>query len=195
MSLAQPGYWPALVLVIVGLAIGLGIAWPFSLPVWILLILAFWVFRQPSRAVRAEPLSVLSPIDGRVVVIDEAPDPFLNRPALRIGLRQSLWGPFIIYAPTEGRLQRLKGTKTIALLLRTDEGDELTLEVGRGRPLRYLHCNVSAGERMRQGGICGFAGFGRTFYLYLPKTTRAGVETGAITLAGQPLARLANHVE
>ncbi|APZ42078.1 hypothetical protein [Acidihalobacter ferrooxydans] len=191
MPLAREGHWPLAALLALGLLVGLFIAWPLSLPVWVVLVLGLFVFRQPPRAVEAAPLNLLSPIDGRVRAVDTAQDPLLDRSARRISLHQNLFGPYVVYAPTEGRLQRLGGTWTVALLLRTDEGDELTLEVTRSRALRYLHCQMSAGERMRQGGVCGFAGFGRIVHLYLPADVRVEVAVGAKVRAGQPLAKLA----
>ncbi|MEJ2677165.1 MAG: phosphatidylserine decarboxylase, partial [Acidihalobacter sp.] len=84
-------------------------------------------------------------------------------------------------------------SRAVALLIQTDEGDDLTLEVGYGRLIRYLHCGVSAGERTRQGGVCGFAGFGQRLHLYLSPDVRLEVEPGVRLRAGQPLAKLARH--
>lgn len=191
MPIAQEGRWPLVLLVLAGLVVGLAVDWPSSCAVWVLAIILIFVFRQPPRLVDASPLAVLSPVDGRVGAIAEARDPFLDRPAMRVTLDQSRLGPYVVYAPTEGKLQRLRGSaKAVALLIHTDEGDDLTLEVGRSRFIRYLHCGVSAGERMRQGGVCGFAGFGRRMHLYLPVDTHIELEQGARLRAGQPLAKL-----
>ena len=191
MPIAQEGRWPLVLLVVIGLVVGIAIDWPSTWTVWTLAIILLFVFRQPPRLVDASPLAVLSPVDGRVVAIAEARDPFLDRPAMCVVLHQNWLGPYVVYAPTEGKLQRLRGSaKAVALLIHTDEGDDLTLEVGRSRFIRYLHCGVSAGERMRQGGVCGFAGFGRHMHLYLPLDTRIAIEPGAHLRAGQPLAKL-----
>lgn len=191
MPIAQEGRWPLVLLVAIGLVVGIAIDWPSTWAVWALAIILIFVFRQPPRLVDASPLAVLSPVDGRVGAIAEARDPFLDRPAMRVTLHQNRLGPYAVYAPTEGKLQRLRGSaKAVALLIHTDEGDDLTLEVGRSRFIRYLHCGVSAGERMRQGGVCGFAGFGRRMHLYLPLDTRIEIEPGARLRAGQPLAKL-----
>lgn len=191
MPIAREGRWPLALVVLAGLVVGVAVDWPSTSGVWVLAALAAFVFRQPARAVDASPLAVLSPVDGRVEAIGEARDPFAERPALCITLRQDAFGPYVVYAPTEGKLQRLSGSsRAVALLIRTDEGDELTLEVGAGRGVRYLHCSVSAGERMRQGGACGFAGFGRRMRLYLPPDTRILAEQGARLRAGQPVAKL-----
>jgi phosphatidylserine decarboxylase len=194
MPIAREGRWPLTLVVVAGLIIGIAVDWPSTWAVWGLAILLAFVFRQPARAVDASPLAVLSPVDGRVEAVEEGRDPFTERPALRITLRQSLSGPYVVYAPTEGKLQRLRGSsRAVALLIQTDEGDDLTLEVGYGRLIRYLHCGVSAGERTRQGGVCGFAGFGRRMRLYMPPDTRILAEQGARLRAGQPVAKLQHH--
>ena len=191
MPIAREGRWPLAVVVVAGLAIGIVVDWTSTWAVWVFAAVVTFVFRQPARAVDASPLAVLSPVDGRVEAIGEARDPFAKQPALCIILRQEPLGPYVVYAPTEGKLQRLNGSsKAVTLLIHTDEGDDLTLEVGPGPGVRYLHCGVSAGERMRQGGACGFAGFGRRMRLYLPPDTRILVEQGARLRAGQPVAKL-----
>lgn len=191
MLIAQEGRWPIAVLVAAALVVGIAVDWPTSSFVWGAAALVAMVFRQTPRPVNASPLAVLSPADARVETTGAAHDPFLDRQALRIALRQDWFGPYVMYAPTEGKLQRIWSTaRTVALLIHTDEGDDLVLEVERSRLIRYLHCTVSTGERMRQGGACGFAGFGRRMNLYLPADSRLEVASGARLQAGRSLAQL-----
>ncbi len=193
MPFAREGHWVLAGLLALALGIGAFVSWLVSIPVWIALLLAAFVFRQPPRSVEAAPLDILSPIDGRIHSVAEANDPIRGRTSRRITLRQNPFGPYIVYAPVEGRLEDVAGTWSVALLIQTDEGDEVVMEFVRSRSLRYLHCHVSAGERLRQGGICGFGGFGRTLHLYIPLSSRIeGVVAGKVR-AGQTLARLAPH--
>lgn len=193
MPFAREGHWLLAGLSALALVLGVFVSWPASLPAWAAVLLMAFVFRQPPRKVVAAPLDILSPIDGRVHGVDEAVAPILERRCQRITVRQNLLGPYVVYAPVEGRLDQVGGSWSVALLLRTDEGDALVIEFVRSRALRYLHCRVSAGERMRQGGVCGFGGFGRTVHLYLPAASRVLVEKGARVRAGQPLAKLQPH--
>lgn len=189
MPIAQEGRRPLAILVIVAVVVGITFDWRLTWFIWALALLLTLFFRQPPRSADASPLAVLSPVDGRVEAITERHDPFLNRPTLCISLRQNRLGPYVMYAPTEGKLQRLQGAeRAIALLIRTDEGEELTLGVGRGGPVHYLHCLASTGERLRQGGVCGFAGFGQRMRLFLPKNARVTIEDGARLRAGQTVA-------
>ena len=61
-----------------------GFAW--ALPLWIIALFVLQFFRDPPRAVPGDAKSVLSPADGRIVVIEPVRDPWLNRDALKISV-------------------------------------------------------------------------------------------------------------
>lgn len=43
-------------------------------------------FRDPARVIAGGPKSIVAPADGRVVVVEEADDPYLNRRALKVSV-------------------------------------------------------------------------------------------------------------
>ena len=51
-----------------------GFAW--SLPFWLIAIFIIQFFRDPPRAIPAQPNAVLSPADGRVVRVQKTVDPY-----------------------------------------------------------------------------------------------------------------------
>ena len=57
-----------------------------SLPFWLIFVFCLQFFRDPARVVAGGPKSVLAPADGRVVVVEEADDPYLNRRALKVSV-------------------------------------------------------------------------------------------------------------
>jgi hypothetical protein len=57
-----------------------------SLPFWVIFFFCMQFFRDPPRQIAGGPKSVLAAADGRVVAIEEADDPYLNRRALKISV-------------------------------------------------------------------------------------------------------------
>ena len=53
---------------------------------WIVVVFIVQFFRDPPREVPSQPNAVLSPADGRVLVVEKARDPYLDRDALKISI-------------------------------------------------------------------------------------------------------------
>lgn len=165
-------------------------------PVWMLSALLSFLFRELPRSAPASPLAVLSPVDGRIVSVDDCRDPYCERPARCIRIVQDAAGPYGLYAPIEGKLLKvwrgaLAGeSHQAALWVQTDELDDIVVAVRRPRLPGYLRCRVHAGERVGHGSRCGFAGFGRFLDVYLPVRSRIEAAPGERLRAGQVVGRL-----
>ncbi len=100
--------WPLLAAT---LALGLS-SWPWSLAAvapGVLLALVIYFFRDPRRRVPQEPGLVVSPADGKVVVIDRLDHhDFVGGPAVRIGIFLSIFSVHINRFPVRGRCIRLQ---------------------------------------------------------------------------------------
>lgn len=154
--------------------------------------------RDPVRAVPSQPLGIVSPVDGRVVSVGAGHDPFLERDALLVRVRQGALAPAILCSPTEGQVERMwsgpglverQAGGRLAVHIRTDEGDDVVFVVGRTAtglpgPLRW---SVQPGERVGQGQRRGLAGWGRWVHVYLPAGSAPAVESGARVDAGADL--------
>ena len=79
-----------------------------------LALFAFSFFRDPERALPAEPegaahLTLVSPADGTVTdVVEVAGDDFLPEPCLRVGIFLSVFNVHVNRAPMSGRIAGLK---------------------------------------------------------------------------------------
>lgn len=157
----------------------------------------FVLGRDPERAVPSHPLGIVSPVDGVVGASEHARDPYLDRAALLLEVRQGLIAPAIVCSPTEGRvvqvwagpeMPRYADGDRLAVHLRTDEGDEvvfvISLAGGLPGPLRW---SVQPGERVGQGQRRGLAGWGRRVTLFLPPESTPAVESGKRVEAGSDL--------
>lgn len=173
-------------------------------PSWVLLAAALLVFRDFGRSIPPRALAVVSPVDGVVTRISEDRDPFLDRPARLVSVRQSVLGEFNVHSPVEGKVhgrwwpgkEGVDGDiprDRFALWVRTDEEDDLTFSVGLKGGVHYLRCAVQSGERMGQGRRCGFIGFGLPVDLYLPENSRVEVELGQRVKAGSDIIGVLIH--
>jgi phosphatidylserine decarboxylase len=86
-------------------ALGLGWGWT---AVFFLLLGAFvlYFFRDPERVPPADPATVVSPADGRVVVIVD--EMLGSRPGRRISIFLSLWDVHVNRAPVAGRICKVE---------------------------------------------------------------------------------------
>ncbi|HHM06480.1 MAG TPA: phosphatidylserine decarboxylase [Gammaproteobacteria bacterium] len=167
---------------------------PFALVAAVVL----YMHRDPDREVPAAPLALVSPADGVVRFVGEVRDPYLDRNCLCVRINISLLGPLVLRSPTEGKVAqqwfhprggaahaRVSAGGRYAVLIQTDEGDEVVLEVS-GRFLAWrLRCRAVTGERLGQGQRCGYLRWRARVTLYAPGGTRAQVESGERVLAGR----------
>ena len=159
---------------------------------WLVALGLIYLFRDPHRRVPASPLGVVSPVDGLVLSVGEAFDPWLDRSALRgrIGMRPQ--GVFSVRSPVEGKVseQWLPGRgersprRGYAQWIRTDEGDDIVLAIEPALVMRRPFCYVEPGQRVGQGQRCGYIPFGTRLEVFLPQGTRIAVEPGQKVLSG-----------
>ena len=192
--LAREG-WPFIALSI-GLAIlvtwGFGPGW--SVPFWIIAVFVVQFFRDPARPVPAQPNAVLSPADGRVIVIANARDPYAERDALKISVFMNVFNVHSNRAPVDGTIERTEyfagkffnadldkaseHNERNALLIRTPQGALVTCVQVAGLIARRVLCHVRSGESLARGQRFGFIRFGSRVDIYLPPDARPLVAIG-----------------
>ena len=166
---------------------GVALLWP----LWLLFIALLFLFRDFKRSVPAIPLAIVSPVDGKVVEVKEAHDPYLDRPAQCICIQQSILGEFNVHSPIEGKVQNLWVTSPtapkysqLAVWIQTDERDDSVMAANLNSWLRHASCNIRAGEKLGQGQRCGFMAFTCEIVIYLPAITHIVVKVGQSVRAG-----------
>lgn len=155
-----------------------------------ILAILFLIFRDPGRQIPAEPLGVVSPVDGVLESVEEAADPD-GMHVLK--LRIHTLGNYIARAPVEGKVDSLRAREdgerfgSHALLLQTDEGDDVILlfrGLFLGIPPRGLK---GYGERFGQGQRCAYLRLTRRAELYLPAQSKILKAAGDRVTAGETL--------
>ena len=160
-----------------------------SLVFWALGLLVLVLFRDPERDIPSIPLTVLSPADGRVVVIEKTDDPYLRRPSLKVSIDMNAYGVYTTRSPIGGKVleppNNLDGKHhPHGVWLQTDEGDDVVLVMNRGRLHNKPHCYIRFGDRIGQGKRCGFVHLGGRVDMYLPENSQPLVTVGTAVQAG-----------
>jgi len=183
-----------------------------ALPLIILALIFYYLFREPACRVPPSPLGVVSPVDGSIMEIKEENDPYLGRKAVKIGIRMHVLGPFVLRSPTEGRVMQqwylprcahshspgnVDGSAAqrdhdaqqgrFAMWVQTDEEDDVVIVLRGALITRRLRCSVQVGERIGQGQRCGMVQFTATVDVYVPANSRIEIVQDAAVQAGSAI--------
>lgn len=159
----------------------------------LLLVLVCLVFRDPRRRIPASPLGVVSPVDGRVVSVDETATGLLPGLTRVVRIRVNGFGTYTARAPVEGKVMDLAAAGALAaprakaLWLKTDEGDDVVLQFTGYRLGLGPKSLLGFGERVGQGQRCAYLRWTRFAEIQLPAASRVLVEPGQEITAGSGL--------
>jgi phosphatidylserine decarboxylase len=197
--IAREGWLFVAISAAVALALSLAGWWLVALPVWLVVVFIVQFFRDPPRVVPSQPNAVLSPADGRVVVVEKARDPYLDRDALKIsvfmnvfnvhsnrspvdGIVRSKWyhaGSFLNAALAKSSLENERN----ALHIATANGVDVTCVQIAGLIARRILCYVGTGDKLARGQRYGFIRFGSRVDIYLPPSATPKVAVGDMAKA------------
>jgi len=165
-----------------------------SIPFWIIALFVIQFFRDPARPVPQGAKDVLSPADGRIVVIEQVEDPYLKRPSLKISVFMNVFNVHSNRSPVDGAVKQrwynpgafvnaaLDKASTEnernALWITTKDGADVTCVQVAGLIARRILCYVDAGRQLARGERYGFIRFGSRVDVYLPPGSRPRVTVG-----------------
>ena len=175
---------------------------PWGAPVWGLTAYLCFVFYEPRVQIPALPLGVLSPVTGRVCATDQTRDPWRGCEVMRIRIRIRPPGVTSVRSPVEGKVADYwteadpfgatadipahpsRSPSCYAVLVRTDEGDEVTSVLSSRRPISRFRLRIAPGERVGHGQPQGFGYFASYVDVLMPLGTLAVVREGEPAVAG-----------
>ena len=183
----------------VALMLSLAGWWLAALPVWLVVVFIVQFFRDPPRVVPSQPNAVLSPADGRVVVVEKARDPYLDRDALKISVFMNVFNVHSNRSPVDGTVRNkwyhagsflnaalakssLENERS-ALHIATANGVDVTCVQIAGLIARRILCYVGQGDTLARGQRYGFIRFGSRVDIYLPPTATPKVAVGDMAKA------------
>lgn len=162
-------------------------------PLWGLVIVFVYLYREPKRVIPSAPLGIVSPVDGIITGVETKYDTFMKREALIISIQMNWSGAYVLRSVTEGKIMQhwlheddkeVYGHLQHAIWVQTDEHDDLVIAIHAGGRFRRMHCYAAVGERVGQGKRCGFIPFGTRIDVILPLKARTDIQVGDKVLAG-----------
>ena len=192
--------WPFVAIsAAVALALTLAGWWLAALPVWLVTVFIVQFFRDPPRVIPSQPNAVLSPADGRVMVVEKARDPYLDREALKISVFMNVFNVHSNRSPVDGTVRNkwyhagsflnaalakssLENERN-ALHIATANGVDVTCVQIAGLIARRILCYVEPGDTLARGQRYGFIRFGSRVDIYLPPTATPKVAIGDMAKA------------
>jgi phosphatidylserine decarboxylase len=201
--LAREG-WPFIAgSAILGVLVGSFAGWWWSVPIWLWTVFVLQFFRDPAREIAGGAGAVVAPADGRIVAVENAEDPYLKRPSLKVSVFMNVFNVHSNRSPVDGEVREVwynagafvnaaldkasVENERNALWLRTTDGKDVTCVQVAGLIARRILCYVKAGDRVARGQRFGFIRFGSRVDVYLPPGSRVRVELGQKVYASSTL--------
>ena len=169
-----------------------GLGW--ALPLWLIVLFVVQFFRDPPRVIPREPKAVLSPADGRIVAVEKAYDPYLQRDALKISVFMNVFNAHSNRSPVDGVVEKIwyfpgsffnaelskasAENERAVIYLRTPDGEDVTCVQVAGLIARRILCYAKAGQPLARGQRFGFIRFGSRVDVYLPLSAIPRVTVG-----------------
>jgi phosphatidylserine decarboxylase len=160
----------------------------------ILLCLAafiFYFFRDPERFIPADPGAIVSPADGRVVVVTDEEN--AGRPGKRISIFLAIWNVHVNRSPAAGVITKMNyrpgkffaamresastENEQNVITLATDAG-EITFKQIAGLIARRVVCWKKSGDCVARGERIGLVRFGSRADLWLPRDSELLAKVG-----------------
>ena len=186
--------WPYLSLAVVVAALVTWWAGWWSVPFWLAAIFVLQFFRDPPREIPQGEGLVLCPADGRVLLVQKTTDPYRNVEALKISVFMNVFNVHSNRSPVDAVVKEVLYAKGLfvnasfdkasaenernALVLRLDNGVEMSCVQIAGLVARRILCYVKPGERLAAGQRYGFIRFGSRVDVYLPPDAKPRVAIG-----------------
>jgi len=177
----------------------------------VLLLLGFFVFsffRDPERTIPSEPGLVVSPADGRVVVVTE--EERCGRPGKRVSIFLAIWNVHVNRSPAAGTITKLeyKPGKFLAawaekasleneqnVFMLASEHGEIVFKQIAGWVARRVVSWKKAGEVVERGERVGLVRFGSRVDVWLGAEAEILVTVGQNVKGGSSvIARIAEPV-
>jgi phosphatidylserine decarboxylase len=195
--MVKEGYYFGLPLLVLGGGAYLA-QWTIAAIVLVCLaIFVFSFFRDPERVIPAESGAIVSPGDGRVVVVTDEDDG--GRPGKRISIFLAVWNVHVNRAPAAGVITKMeyRPGKFLAAMrerasmeneqnvftLSTDAGEMVFKQIA-GLIARRVVSWKKEGERVARGERIGLVRFGSRVDVWVPKDAEILVKLGETVKGG-----------
>ena len=167
----------------------------------IMLVLILQFFRNPKITINANENYILSPVDGKVVIIEEVFEPeFFNDKRLQVSVFMSPLNVHVTRYPMDGSViyskyhpgkylvawhpkSSTKNERTTIVLENKKFGKVLYRQIAGALAKRIVNY-AKVGQEVIQGKDAGFIKFGSRVDLYLPIGTNVNVKLNEVVKGG-----------
>ncbi len=169
--------------------------WGFlSFVLWVLFIIVVQFFRDPAREIPQGAKNVLSVVDGRVLKVEKAVDPYTGREALLIAVFMNLFNVHSQKMPVTGKVLKKvyrpgkyfnasldkasEENEQCAVIVKAEDGSQITFVQIAGLVTHRILNYVKEGDELSRGDRYGFIRFGSRVDMYLPVNAHPKVVIG-----------------
>ncbi|MEX2573428.1 MAG: phosphatidylserine decarboxylase family protein [Balneolaceae bacterium] len=166
--------------------------------------LIIFFFRDPERKTPDDPFLIVSPADGRIVLVKESDEPsYLKQKVTQISIFLSPLDVHVNRVPVSGKLEYLEyfpGTYLMAwedhaselnerahFGVRHSSGVKMMFKQITGFLARRIVFHIKEGEELHAGQRFGIMKFGSRMDLLLPAEVQIDVREGDRTVAGETI--------
>ena len=161
-----------------------------------------WFFRDPKRTPPRGERDLISPADGRVIIVDSgASSEYMEGPCQKVSIFMNVFNVHVNRIPFDGVIKKVtynpgkfinasfdkasEHNERNALLIQTDKNKEFAVVQIAGLVARRIVNCVKNGEKVKRGERYGMIQFGSRLDLYLPMDFEVAVNLGDKTKAGE----------
>lgn len=170
----------------------------------LLTVFVLWFFRNPERVAPHDPLAVISPADGKVIVAEEInEDRYLKERALKISIFMNVFNVHVNRAPYTGKVADVVYNKGRFISANLDkasldnEQNAVIIDIGNGKRIMFVQiagliarrivCYLKPGDSVEKGRRFGLIRFGSRLDVYLPLSSALRVKIGDKVKAGESI--------
>jgi len=154
-------------------------------------LFVFYFFRDPERAIPTEAGAVVSPADGRVMVVQEEAN--AERPGKRVSVFLAIWNVHVNRSPAAGTITKLEykpgkflgawvekaslENEQNVFTLASEHGEMVFKQIA-GYVARRVVSWKKQGETVARGERIGLVRFGSRVDIWLPENAEIAVKVG-----------------
>ncbi len=159
-------------------------------------------FRDPERFIPHDPSALISPADGKIILVEEVEDTkFTEGKAIKLSIFMNVFNVHVNRIPISGTVDKVihspgkfysadssKGAEyneNCGVVLTTESGKKLAFVQVAGLIARRIVCWLEPGDSAVKGKRFGLIRFGSRVDLYLPTDTDISVHVGQKVRAGE----------
>lgn len=161
-------------------------------------------FRDPDRIIPEDQDAIVSPADGKVIIIEKVfDDRFLNEQAYKVSIFMNIFNVHVNRVPFPGKVKHIQYSagkffsansdraalenEYCGVILESDANQKIAFVQMAGLIARRIVCWTEKGDQLQRGQRFGLIRFGSRVDLYLPLDTQLEVKIGQKVIAGESI--------